>query len=199
MNRDVLVLNKAWYAIQIADWQKVMSLLYQNAAEAVDENMCSYDFNNWVELSKNIQSNPKGFVCTTTLKIAVPEVVRLLHYDKLPRQDVKFTRRNIYEHYEYKCCYCAKELPTSKLNLDHVLPKSRGGHTTWNNIVLSCIPCNTRKDNRTPEEAGMKLLVKPGRPRWQPVKTITLQASIPVPKSWQTLLDSKYWESELKP
>lgn len=195
--RNTLVLNRSFLAIQIVDWKKSMSLLYQDAALAVDENLQTYDFANWVELSQAMATSGASFVHTTSLKIAVPEVIRLTKYDKLPRTDVKFTRKNLYEHYGFKCCYCSKKLPTSELNLDHVLPKSRGGHTNWTNIVLSCIPCNTRKDNRTPEEAGMRLLVKPSRPRWRGVDMILSQAPVPIPVSWQRLIDAKYWSTEL--
>lgn len=197
--KDSLVINKSYLAIQIVDWKKAISLVYQGSAQAVDENLQTYNFEDWVELSQLMTEHDHGFVHSPTMKIAVPEVIRLTKYDSLPKQDVKFTRRNIYEHYEYKCCYCGKEGTTKTLNLDHVLPRSRGGHTTWTNIVLSCLKCNTFKDNRTPEEAGMKLRIKPSRPKWQPVRTLTVQSPAPIPISWQRLLDSKYWESELKP
>jgi len=195
---DTLVLNRNYYAVHISNWQKAISLLYQGHAQAVDDNLQTYDFENWVELSKVMKATKGGYVHSATMRVAVPEVIRLTRYDKLPRQEVKFTRRNIYEHYGYRCCYCAKKFKTSELNLDHVLPKSRGGQTIWSNIVLSCVPCNTKKDNRTPEEAGMKLLVKPTKPKWRGVKTVAMQAPLPIPVSWQRLIDSKYWESELK-
>lgn len=199
MNRDSLVLNKSFLAIHVINWEKTMSLLFQGAAEALDDNLQGYSFEDWVELSKAMEDNPKGFICSANMKVAVPEVIRLTKYDALPRQEVKFTRKNIYEHYHNTCCYCGKHKSTKELNLDHVLPKSRGGHTCWTNIVLACISCNTKKDNRTPEEAHMPLLVKPSRPKWQRVQTISMHAPAPIPVSWQRLLDEKYWSSELKP
>lgn len=200
---DTLVLNRNFYAVHISNWQKAVALLYKGEARAVDENLQTYDFNDWVELSKLMTENPRGFVHSATLKVAIPEVVQLTRYDRLPRQEVKFSRRNIYEHYNFTCCYCGKRFPKPsrdrkpELNLDHVVPRSRGGPMNWENIVLSCVPCNTRKDNRTPEEAGMKLLVKPSRPKWKGIKTLRMQAASPIPVSWQRLIDDKYWESEL--
>lgn len=217
MSSDTLVLNMAYHAVHIADWQKAISLLYQGHAEAVDENLQAYNFADWVELSSMMKENAKGFVNSSTMKVAIPEVIRLTRYDRLPKQDVKFTRQNIYEHYGFKCCYCGGKFKTSELNLDHVMPKSRGGKTTWDNIVLSCITCNTVKDDRTPDEATypidpnklpthlkhkaghkMTLLVKPSRPKWKGVRTVMMKAPMPIPVSWQRLIDKAYWEAELE-
>lgn len=197
MNRDALVLNKSYLAIHVVSWEKAISLLFQNAAVALDENLQTYEFNDWVEFSKLVKNNPKGFVNSATLRIAVPEVIKLIKYDQLPQTQVKFTRANLYQHYKSTCCYCGKKKNTKDLNLDHVLPKSRGGHTNWANIVLSCIPCNLKKDNRTPEEAHMPLLVRPSRPKWHPVQSLALDMKNPIPLSWQNLLDAKYWSSTL--
>lgn len=194
---DTLVLNKNFTAIHIVSWQKSMSLLAQGAAEAVDENLQGYNFNDWCELSSMMEAGPK-FIHTTTMRIAVPEVIRLTKYDRLPKRDVKFTRSNIYTHYNNTCCYCGGKFSTKELNLDHVIPRSKGGHTNWTNIVLSCIPCNSRKDDMSPEQAGMKLLVKPSRPIWKGSRTITVQAPLPMPVSWSRLIDDKYWSSELE-
>ena len=194
---DTLVLNKNFMAVHVSEWQKVISLLYQGHAEAVDEDMRTYDFNDWCELSAQMESNGRGFVCSATLKVAIPEVIRLTRYDKLPQQQVKFTRQNIYSQYKNKCCYCGGQFSTKELNLDHVVPRSKGGGTNWDNIVLSCLPCNSRKDDMTPEQAGMKLLVKPSRPKWNGISTMIVQSPVPIPVSWQRLIDSKYWESEL--
>lgn len=199
MRKDTLVLNRNFCPIQIIDWKKCISLIYQNAAQSVDENLQTYDFDDWVQLSALMKEHKNGFVHSPSMRVAIPEVIRLTKYDRLPKQEVKFSRRNIYEHYGNKCCYCGKKFRTNELNLDHVLPRSRGGQTNWNNIVLSCIPCNTKKDCRTPEEAKMKLLVKPGRPRWKgATKAVADQAALPIPVSWSKLIDAKYWSTELE-
>jgi len=195
---DTLVLNRSFFAVHISQWEKAISLLYQGHAEAVDENLQCYDFNDWCELSSQMKSNGRGFVHSSTLRVAVPEVIRLTRYDKLPRQEVKFSRKNIYDHYNNKCCYCGHRYSTKELNLDHVVPRSRGGQTCWSNIVLSCLPCNAKKKDRTPEEAGMHLLVKPSRPKWKGIRTVVMQAPLPIPVSWSRLIDEKYWSSELE-
>lgn len=202
---DTLILNRNFYAVHISNWQKAVSLLYQGHARAVDEDLRTYDFKDWIELSKMMEKNDKGFVHSSSLRIAIPEVIQLTRYDRLPRQEAKFSRSNIMEHYNFTCCYCGKKFPKPsrdqkpELNLDHVLPRSRGGPSNWKNIVLSCVPCNTRKDNRTPEEAGMPLLVKPSRPKWKGNTAIKMKASSPIPVSWQRLIDDKYWHEALDP
>lgn len=195
---DTLVLNRNFLAIHIVGWQRALSLVYQGHADVVDAEYKTYDFGTWTELSAEMVENPAGFVHTPTLKIAVPEIIRLTKFDKLPKSDVKFTRRNIYEHYKYTCCYCGDVFKSSELNLDHILPRSKGGKTDWTNIVTSCIPCNTRKDNKTPSEANMKLLIQPSKPRWKGTQSLLKFSSpVQVRKSWQSVIDKIYWETEL--
>lgn len=196
---DTLVLNRNYFAVHVSDWRKAVSLLYQGHAQAVDEDLQTYDFDDWVELSRMMERNPRGFVHSATLKVAVPEVIRLTRYDRLPRQEVKFSRRNIYEHYGYRCCYCGGRFSAKELNLDHVVPRSKGGSTGWDNIVLSCVDCNTKKGDGTPAQAGLKLLVRPSKPRWKGASTVIMHAPLPIPVSWQRLIDANYWESDLRP
>lgn len=196
---DTLVLNRNYLAVHIANWQKAMSLLYQGHAEVVDAEYKTYNFETWTELSASMVESPSGFVHTPTLKIAIPEMIRLTKYDKLPKTEVKFTRRNIYEHYKNTCCYCGKVFKSLDLNLDHVIPRSRGGKTDWTNIVTSCIPCNSKKDNQTPEEAKMKLIIQPSKPRWKgSISLLKFSSPIKVRKSWQSVIDSIYWNQELE-
>jgi len=90
-------------------------------------------------------------------------------YDRLPRLEVKFSRRNVFLRDKFTCQYCARTLPETQLNLDHVMPRDKGGRTTWENIVTSCFRCNTRKANKLPQEAGMHPRSKPFAPRWRPL------------------------------
>lgn len=196
---DALVLNANYNAIQICDWKKSISLLWQGACQAVDKDTRAYNFKEWSEISAEMEAHPGGFVHTATLKIAVPEVIRLTKYDRLPKADVKFNRNNLYQHYKGLCCYCGNKFNKGELNLDHVIPRSRGGLTNWNNIVTSCYPCNTRKDNRTPNEAGMALLVPPSKPRWRGHQDlIVTKLPIKIRESWQNWLDKAYWDIELE-
>jgi 5-methylcytosine-specific restriction endonuclease McrA len=197
MGSDVLVLNRSFYAIQVISWQRALSLVYLDHAHVVDEDYRCYSFEDWRELSKIIDTNPSGFVHTPALKIAIPDVIALRCYDRLPASEVKFTRRNIYEHYRYQCCYCGKKLGSVELNLDHILPRSRGGKTNWENIVTSCIPCNLRKGSRLPEEANMKLLVKPSKPAWRGPMSLVFASPAKMKTSWQRFVDTMYWNVEL--
>lgn len=198
MSADVLVLNKNFAAIQTMDWQKVFSLVWQGHAEVVDQDYQVYDFEEWAELSKLIADNPSGYVHTVNFRLAIPDVIRLTRYERLPNSEVKFTRSNIYQHYKYTCCYCGIKYPASNLNHDHVIPRSRGGATNWHNIVLSCLDCNAKKANRTPEEAGMKLLVQPSRPRFKGVQHALVQTPFKVRESWQRFIDFCYWNSDIE-
>lgn len=198
MSSDVLVLNRSFYAVQITSWQRALSLVYLGHASVVDEDYKTYSFDDWRALSTEISSHPAGFINTPTFKIAVPEVIALKLYDRLPVTDVKFTRRNIYEHYHYRCCYCGKKFGSSELNLEHVVPKSRGGRTGWDNIVTACVPCNLKKADKIPEEAGMKLLLKPTKPKWRGNLSLILQSPVKMRTTWQRFVDTMYWNQELE-
>ena len=116
-------------------------------------------------------------------------------YDRMPKKEVKFTRHNIFERDQNTCQYCGQVFDRSELNLDHVTPRDRGGPTTWENIVCSCIACNTRKSNRTPNEAGMNLVRKPKRPKWRPF--VQINFTLHRHDSWKHFVDLAYWNVEL--
>ena len=198
MLSDVLVLNRSFYAIQVTSWQRALALVYTGHASVIDQEYRTYTFDDWKQLSEMINEHPSGFVHTPSFKIALPDVIALKLYDRLPATEVKFTRRNIYEFYDYKCCYCGKKLPTTELNLDHVMPKCRGGRTSWENIVTACIPCNLKKGSKTPDEAGMKMLVKASKPKWHGNLPLVLRSPLKIRASWQRFIDTLYWNSELE-
>ena len=108
-------------------------------------------------------------------------------YDRIPKTKVRFSRHNIYMRDGNTCQYCGQELPRTELNLDHVVPRAQGGRTTWENVVCCCIDCNLSKGARTPEQAGLKLLKAPVRPRWTPTfrtnggRPLSRVAAIPGP------------------
>jgi 5-methylcytosine-specific restriction endonuclease McrA len=198
MHSDVLVLNRNFFAIQITSWQRALTLVYADHARVVDTEYRTYTFDDWCELSALLADHPAGFVRTPEFKIAIPEVIALRMYDKLPRMEVKFTRRNIYEHYQYRCCYCGHKFPTTELNLEHVVPRSRGGKSTWDNVVTSCVTCNLKKGNKLLHESGMTLLIKPAKPRWNRGLSLMVCPNIRMRVSWQKFIDTVYWNSELK-
>lgn len=152
---------------QSIDWQMAVTLVFLGKAEVLEE----YE----------------ATVSSPSVTIQLPAVVRLKKHVSRMKKDVKFSRSNIYERDGYRCSYCGERKPTSQLNYDHVVPRSRGGKTVWENIVTSCIRCNLRKDNKTPEEAGMHLRRKPVRPRTLPLASVF---ALPkeVPEQWMPYL-----------
>lgn len=195
---DVLVLNRSFFAIQVINWQRALTLVYLDHARVVDEEYKTYTFEDWRELSAAIQESPSGYIRTPTFKIAIPEVICLRYFDGLPKSEVKFTRRNIYEHFGYRCSYCGHKFSSAELNLEHVIPRSRGGKTDWANVVTACIVCNLRKGNRLPDEAGMKLLIKPTKPKWRVSAALAIRPGFKIKASWQRFIDSVYWNTELQ-
>ena len=199
---NVLVLNKHYMAVRIVGARRAFSLLVKGIADVVscDEGRySSYDFESWCEVSqfrRDFEPDAHDWVSTVNFHIAVPRIIRLVFYDRLPRKAVKLTRRNIYARDRNKCQYCGKRYRTSELSLDHIIPRSMGGRTTWENLVCACTDCNVRKGGRTPQEAHMKLITKPIRPRNNPV--IHVHMGQQRYKSWKQFLDHAYWSVELK-
>lgn len=165
--RRVLVLNNRFHAVALAGWQRAIALLLLERALAVDGAWKTYDFPRWLDFSSNAEGYAGGFVRTPRLRVALPEVILLRAYGGVPRREAVFNRRNLYLHYGYRCCYCAQERPAEELTLDHVLPRSRGGKSGWENVVVCCMECNKRKGDRLPSEAGMRLRVVPSKPKAQ--------------------------------
>ncbi len=192
---QVLVLNKSWAVVNIASVRRAMALLYQDMARAVHpEDYSVYDFEDWCALSEYKDS--ARTITTPTRTIHVPEVILLNGFNGFFRKEVRFSRRNIFERDKHTCQYCQKKLSKPELTIDHVLPQSKGGADSWENLVLACVKCNVKKSNRTPEQARMPLMKKPIKPKWLP----TLGMKIPVGQlsSWQRFVDTAYWDSELK-
>jgi 5-methylcytosine-specific restriction endonuclease McrA len=168
----VLVLNRLWQAVNIVGVQRAFGLLLRDHAQVIytgDGSFQVMDSAAWLELSAaEVPGDTEAYVQTVRLRVRVPKVLLLRGYDKLPLQEVRFSRDNLFERDHYRCQYCGDHFPDHKLNMDHVIPRAKGGRTSWENIVTSCIPCNTRKANRLPHQASMHLMKKPERPRWRP-------------------------------
>lgn len=197
LNSKVLVLNRSYLPVHVTSVRRAFSLLYQGIAEAVDEQYRTFDFNSWAELAVSVNHDRIGLVSRA---IRVPRVILLIAYDRVPKRHVRFSRHNIYARDRNTCQYCGRQFPRSELNLDHVIPRSRGGTAVWENVVCSCLKCNRRKGGRTPEEAGMKLLRRPSRPRWTPFNVDGF--SLRRYREWLPFIDSvdaSYWNAELLP
>ena len=193
LNQQVLVLNRLWQVVNICSARRALSLLFQGHAQVVlgdnDGAFQTFSFTEWHDFSQQ-EPHPES-ICSISFRIRVPRVIMLLVFDRLPKKEVKFTRHNIFERDKNTCQYCGGVFDRKDLNLDHVIPRDRGGPTTWENIVCSCIPCNTRKSNCTPMEAGMHLIRKPKRPKWRPF--VQLDIGLAYHDSWKHFLDLAYW------
>lgn len=203
LEANVLTLNRLYLAIHIISARRAFCLLCKNLAEVVDcqdGQFLTYDFSSWQEVSEHRRVYARGpnddWVRTVQTEIQVPRIIRLLSYERLPRQTVKFNRRNIFARDHNQCQYCGKRYPTTDLSLDHVIPRSQGGGATWDNIVCSCLACNIKKGGRTPKQAGLKLVRKPEKPKRSPILSQKLTQE--KYQSWRSFLDSAYWSVELK-
>ena len=142
MGRKVLVLNQDYRALTVCSVNRAFLLVYMEKAELVTN-------------AKN------AFLRTITKSYAVPSIIRLHDYVNIPYKGVVLTRHNVFKRDAHLCQYCGAK---SELTLDHVLPRSRGGQTTWDNLATACKPCNSRKGDLTPEEAKMPLSRRPFKP-----------------------------------
>jgi 5-methylcytosine-specific restriction endonuclease McrA len=158
--------------VNIVGVQRAFGLLLQDHAQVIHTGDGSFqvmDSAQWLEQSELHEPGlDEAYVQTVRLRVRVPKVLLLRSYDKLPVQEIRFTRGNLFERDHFRCQYCGNHFPEHQLNMDHVIPRARGGRTSWENIVTSCIPCNSRKANRLPHQASMHLMKKPERPRWRP-------------------------------
>src|SRR6266853_2030067 len=154
LNQHVLVLNRLWQAVNVCTARRALTLLFQGHAQVVlnrsDGSFQTFSFTEWHDLSQQ-EPHPES-VRTVSFRIRVPRVILLMLYGHMPKKEVKFPRHNIFERDKNTCQYCGKAFDRKDLNLDHVVPRDRGGPTSWENIVCSCIDCNTLKANRTPHE-----------------------------------------------
>jgi 5-methylcytosine-specific restriction endonuclease McrA len=204
---SVLVLNRQYMAVQVVNMRRALRLLYCQTAEVIhDESgrFANYDFDSWREMSQLVSEmrviaeeddevdDYEEWIRAVNFDLRAPRVIRLLSFDKTPRKRVQLNRRAVLARDEYHCQYCGKRFPIPQLSLDHVVPRSRGGKTTWENIVCACVKCNVKKGSRTPEEASMKLIRKPVRPGTSPLLRMKLEN--PKYKSWLMWLGPAKWE-----
>ena len=194
---QVLVLNKSWVAVNVAPLKRALTLLFQGLARVVHPlDYALYDFKSWCELSVVGESlGGRRFIHTPSMRVRVPEVIVLSDFNGCVRREVRLSRHNIFLRDHHVCQYCGDRHTKPELTIDHVVPRSRGGRDTWENLVLACVACNMRKRDMTPEEARMPLLRRPAAPRWLP----RFGAHIPREDlmSWQRFVDLAYWNSDI--
>jgi 5-methylcytosine-specific restriction endonuclease McrA len=191
---SVLVLNRFYMAVHVVTVRRAIVLLYRELAEVInleEGQYNNYDFESWLllcELRAEQRCVDEDWIRSVRCEIQIPRVIRLLRYDRVPKQALRFNRRNLLARDGHQCQYCGASLAPHQLSMDHVVPRSRGGTTTWENVVCSCLRCNTRKGGRTPQEARMRLLRKPFKPRHDPL--LTRKLDNPKYESWRTFISS---------
>jgi 5-methylcytosine-specific restriction endonuclease McrA len=182
----VLLLNRHFSPVSVATVRRALVLLYGGSARALDDTGETYDFGSWLNMP--VRSRDDGLPIIGS-QVRVPRVLHLLRYDRAPRVTVRLTRRNLMIRDQFQCQYCGKRPTVRDLNVDHVVPRSRGGQDSWENLVVSCRVCNLRKGRRTPGEAGMALLSVPHHPRWSTATQIRLVMREPFAE-WQPFLQT---------
>lgn len=184
LEAEVLVLNRLYLPIRVTTARRAFRLLYQGKAHAILPDYSTFGFDDW------LQRAPDGpeVVGIGRRVVRLPRVIVLRHYGEMPRHEVRFSRRNVFARDGHRCQYCGVVKSARELNVDHVIPVSAGGPSTWENVVCCCVPCNRRKGSRSPEGAGMRLLRIPRRPRWHPLHDASRRR--PHPADWAHFVDS---------
>lgn len=179
---ETLVLDRAFAPVARVPWQRALTLLFSGKVEVVEE----YE---------------DRTVRTVTFEVRMPSVVRFLtRLARRAKPKVRFSRENVYARDGGRCQYCRQKVTRAEATFDHVLPRSQGGHTGWENIVIACVPCNQRKGGRTPAQAGMRLAVAPFKPeKVSDVLRLSFTWEKGQPLSWKNWLrDATYWHGELE-
>jgi 5-methylcytosine-specific restriction endonuclease McrA len=190
---QTLVLNRLWQAVNVVGVERAFSLLALEHAQVIyaeDGSFRLFDADAWFSFSTEpTPSAGSRLIHTVNQSVRVPSVLLLRNYDRMLLREMKFNRQNLFERDGYRCQYCGNSFVAKKLNMDHVVPRDRGGKTSWENVVTSCIRCNSRKGNRDPGEADMLLLREPVRPRRRPF--VSFLYGRPIEDSWRHFVPAK--------
>jgi 5-methylcytosine-specific restriction endonuclease McrA len=192
LNRPTLVLNRNWQPVGVATVARALVKVFSENARIVDPaNYQTYAWSDWADV---LPRDDELVIRTSQLRLRVPEVITLVQYDRVPVNAVTFSRRNVFKRDRYTCQYCGCQPGSNELTIDHVLPRSQGGGSSWANCVLACVECNSRKADRTPDQAHMLLRKHPVRPQWKPLYATHGQRI----DSWSKFISEAYWNVELE-
>lgn len=182
MEAQTLVLAADYTPVGRVSWQRALTLYFSGKCEVIDEYQ-----------DRDIRA--------ATLVIKMPSVVRFLRALRSKRKVVKFSRLNVYTRDEGRCQFCREKVPLEDTTYDHIVPRSKGGQTNWENVVIACMPCNQKKGNKTLEQAGMTLAKVPVRPKKLPDYRVRLTWRKGMPEAWtqwlQAATDAVYWNGTL--
>jgi 5-methylcytosine-specific restriction endonuclease McrA len=183
LRAPVLVLNRSYQPVRVTTARVAFEMLYLGRARAVGAGFELHDFAAWARVPPRGDDEAVG---TPSGAIRIPRVLLLATYNRVPRATVRLSRRNVFLRDAHTCQYCGARPPLRDLNLDHVLPRSRGGRSSWDNLVTSCRPCNLKKGGALTHECGMQPSRTPSRPRWS--ASVHLVASSRRFKEWEPYL-----------
>ena len=209
VGKKVLVLNRSWSAIQIVSLKRAVTMLFGTETEEpkarIIDPFAGFQTYTWADWAETKPTNEEEVIRSARQAFRIPEVILLSEYDKTPNHRLNFSRRHVYRRDNHQCQYCGEKPGTEELTIDHVVPKSHGGGTTWENCVLACVGCNSRKANRTPEQANMAIQGwKPPHKRRMPYKPKyglfkgDHGNKINIPTSWKHFLSEAYWNITLE-
>lgn len=192
LQRPTLVLNRNWQPVNVATVARALVLVWNESASVVDpDDYRLYSWDDWTRLKPR---EGESFIQAVRMQLRVPEVIVLASYNRVPESSVTFSRRNVFRRDHWTCQYCGIQPGTEELTIDHVVPRSQGGVSSWENCVLACVECNKRKANRTPPQASMLLRKGPTRPAWKPMYA---QHAARI-ESWARFLGEAYWNVRLE-
>jgi 5-methylcytosine-specific restriction endonuclease McrA len=192
LTRPTLVLNRNWQPVGVATVARTLIKLWNGTARVVDPT--DYQLYTWQDWSRLEPDDGEPFIQTTAFRMRVPEVITMITYDKLPIRSVAFSRRNLFKRDKFSCQYCGCRPGSEELTIDHVIPRSHGGVTSWKNCAVACVDCNAKKADRNPEQAHMPLRKQPVQPKWRPFYASQGNRI----DSWSRFISEAYWNVELE-
>ncbi|MCB9833526.1 MAG: HNH endonuclease [Planctomycetes bacterium] len=191
LQEPTLVLNKSWVPINTTTVRHALLLVIKGAARFIQpETFEIHDFDSWSALNQDQGAGLRG----VRLSLRIPEVIVLTQYNRVPEKSVPFSRRNLCRRDGNRCQYCGAQVNARDMTVDHVVPRSRGGNNSWENCVVACRRCNTRKGNTPLEVTGMSLLRAPRRPEWSPCLSIKRGQR---KSSWKRFVAERHWRGGL--
>lgn len=197
LQNPTLVLNKGWMPVNIVTAYDAVTKTFQGKAKIIDPSMDfqQFNWNDWEKLRP--KDDEQGIRAGRGLVFRIPWVILLKKFDKLHNRGVNFSRRELYRRDDFQCQYCGDRPGSKELSVDHIVPRSQGGQTTWENCVVACVECNSRKADYSLRQIGMRLLKKPCKPHHKLYRGS--RNHMPVAwKSWEHLISESYWEVELE-
>ena len=197
LQRPTLVLNRRWTPIRTTPVQDAIGLVAKGTAVIIEpDSFETHDLASWNDVSRARLRFGEVAIRSPRLVLVPPEVILLMTYDGQGGRAVVFSRKNLFKRDRYTCQYCGIQPGPEELTVDHVVPRSRGGVSSWENCVLACVECNKVKADRSPEKAGLKLRRSPKKPTWKALVQVPARDRR---ESWDKFLSRAYWEIELEP